>query len=293
MPNISIEMSDIKPNCFDSSSNCSHLKTTYARKFGTAITHPSCVCMNKVFNKIRNRCISRVEYIGNNENEIEQSVLQYDFVSRNILDQLFETDNIIRTAEQRHEAEKAFCFIKIAMFLNLYAKSKLYNHYLFNNTHYDHTLFTNVDYILGFDTLPRNFNRRRICSSTDSIHSANVFLYKMFNDRKVLFIQNTILSQISASCFSNDISTFWQDIVRIYNVLEGNILRRDNPQPVVAPQPTTLSEEYNTRSEEPEEEITNEQIAAMLASYESIPAEFKKTIYDILIAIQTSEHIPE
>lgn len=274
MPVFSTTLNDIKPDCFESSSNCSHLRTTYARKFETHLLHPTCKTMNKIYNKMRSSRDSSLIYSVENDASMESTILSYDFFPNRLV-----LERRMRTAQQRNEANKAFCFIKIAMYLNLYAKFKCLNRYMTSN----------IDYILGFQRLPRNFNYSRIRSAANS-----TFIYTFFNGKRVLFIQNLILEQIYESCFQEDIRQFWQNIVHLYNYLEGCrapifVEREETSQTQNVNQPLrTLQEEYTNRTEELEEEITNEQIAAMLTTYENIPDDVKKAIYDILIAIQTS-----
>lgn len=201
-PRFSITLNEIKPDCLESSSNCSCLRTKYARNFNSSILHPKCKDMNKIYNKIKNSCVSAIDFVAETDSKLEKMILKYNFVPKSIL--LEESKN--------EEIKKAFCFIKIALCLNLYAKFRSSNYYLQNN----------IDYIFSFDSVPENFNYMKIRSNMISVGGKNVFLYKIFN-KNVLFIQKTILNEILKSCFSDDITIFWKHIVTIYNILEGRI----------------------------------------------------------------------
>lgn len=161
--------------------------------------------------------------------------------------------------------------------------------------------------ISNFDKEINNYTSAKkidfVCGTSSSLTA----VYSINSNRKILYINNDKLKTLLRFFIQNNHQDFFQFLFNeiyihinrstptsAYNFSNNNTqtVQAETPpqRPVVA---TTTEQEYFGREEEIEENITNQEVAAMIQTSESLPKEILKAIQDIVIATRISVPIEE
>lgn len=253
----------------ESSAQFSHVRTTYRRQYHGTILPPKMTTFNMMWNTYFSRFLTDISYEAENREELERKLIE----NFRINTPAFLSRPICFLSETEVKKQIAFIFAKIIVYYNLYACVR--------DIH-SHGIGGKIDLVGSRSNNGFFYNRRQLILSH---RNSQYILRRLFITKNVLFIPDNKLNDLLQPEVYDNNEVFWNHIIEIYKIVHGTRVESNT----TVSGPRTLEEEYVNRTEELEEEITTNQIAAMLTNIQDIPADMKKAIYDVLISIQTSD----